>query len=87
LSVYASIFRLLNAACQICAFALDLTGYSKEFMFATSWAFLAAGPIFVLPIIKFWLKDTNMMEVIDSSDGNALQHEHSVVETRFEKKE
>ncbi|KAM6478055.1 major facilitator superfamily domain-containing protein [Trichoderma sp. SZMC 28011] len=38
LSVYASMYRLLNALCQICAFALDLQGYSKEFMFGSSWA-------------------------------------------------
>lgn len=31
-------YRLLNALCQICAFALDLNGYSKEFMFGSSWA-------------------------------------------------
>ena len=31
-------YRLLNALCQIAAFALDLKGYSKEFMFGSSWA-------------------------------------------------
>jgi hypothetical protein len=31
-------FRLLNAACQVCAYSLDLQGYSKELMFGTSWA-------------------------------------------------
>lgn len=31
-------FRLLNAACQVCAYSLDLQSYSKEFMFGTSWA-------------------------------------------------
>lgn len=38
LSVYAAIYRLLNALCQICAFSLDLQGYSIEFMFGSSWA-------------------------------------------------
>lgn len=73
-------YRLLNALCQICAFSLDLNGYSKEFMFGSSWAvsrpfeifeftpadsvqFVAAGPIFVLPIIRYWLKDTNMQSI------------------------
>lgn len=99
LSVYAAIYRLLNALCQICAFALDLQGYPKEFMFGSSWAvsldqclpgnmswwyfsenrnqFTAAGPVFVLPIIKFWLKDTNMqpdMEVDDGVVGREEQH-------------
>ena len=31
-------FRLFSAACQVCSYALDLQGYSKEFMFGTSWA-------------------------------------------------
>ena len=31
-------YRLLNALCQVAAYALDLNHYSKEFMFGTSWA-------------------------------------------------
>ncbi|KAH0531256.1 hypothetical protein TsFJ059_000113 [Trichoderma semiorbis] len=85
LSVYASMYRLLNALCQICAFALDLQGYSKEFMFGSSWAFVAAGPIFVLPIIKYWLKDTNMVENINVIEGNTLGIEEPSVETENKK--
>ena len=38
LSVYAAMYRLLNALCMVAAYALDLQGYSKEFMFGTAWA-------------------------------------------------
>jgi hypothetical protein len=31
--------------------------------------FVAAGPIFVLPIIKYWLKDTNMVQDFEALDG------------------
>ncbi|KAF2096215.1 hypothetical protein NA57DRAFT_43602 [Rhizodiscina lignyota] len=86
LSVYASMFRLLNALCQICAFSLNLNGYSKEFMFGSSWAFVAAGPVFVLPIIKYWLKDTNMGESIEAIEGSAFQVEQPIVETQSEKR-
>ncbi|EXJ90279.1 hypothetical protein A1O1_03378 [Capronia coronata CBS 617.96] len=72
LSVYAAMYRLLNAACQVCAYGLDLNGYSKEFMFGTSWAFVAAGPICVLPILKYWLKDTNMIEAVETIDGSEV---------------
>ncbi|KKY25268.1 hypothetical protein UCRPC4_g01907 [Phaeomoniella chlamydospora] len=85
LSVYAAMYRLLNAACQICAYGLDLQGYSKEFMFGTSWAFVAAGPIFVLPIIKWWLKDTNMVESLDSLDGQEVPTDTANVPTFSEK--
>ncbi|TLD37668.1 putative duf895 domain membrane protein [Venturia nashicola] len=87
LSVFASMYRLLNALCQICAFSLDLSGYSKEFMFGTSWAFLAAGPIFVLPIIKYWLKDTNMaeIEILEVVEGREVQGERIFVASGDEK--
>lgn len=87
-------YRLLNALCQICAFALDLQGYSIEFMFGSSWAvsntspdfasfpvnilkFVAAGPVFVLPIIKFWLKDTNMETSMEVVEGTPVQDTNS----------
>ncbi|KAJ4377629.1 hypothetical protein N0V83_000456 [Neocucurbitaria cava] len=86
LSVFASMYRLLNALCQICAFALDLNGYSKEFMFGTSWAFTAAGPIFVLPIIKYWLKDTNMGDA-HAIEGTVVPEVQTVQGTENEKKD
>ena len=68
-------FRLLNAACQVCAYSLDLQGYSKEFMFGTSWAFVAAGPICILSIIKFWMKESNMVVVVeDTVIDESVQH-------------
>jgi len=68
-------FRLLNSLCQITAYALNLQGYSKEFMFGTSWAFVAAGLICVLPIIKYWMKETNMVVVMEDIVTNgSIQH-------------
>lgn len=37
-------YRLLSGLSQVCAYALDLSGYSKEFMFGTSWAVSAVFP-------------------------------------------
>ncbi|KAI1771448.1 MFS general substrate transporter [Hypoxylon cercidicola] len=86
LSVYASMYRLLNALCQICAFALDLQGYSKEFMFGSSWAFVAAGPVFVLPIIKYWLKDTNMGTSLEVYEGAVVSEPQSDRDNMDEKR-
>ena len=68
-------FRLLNSVCQITTYALNLRGYSKEFMFGTSWAFVAAGPICILPIIIFWMKESNMVVVVeDTVIDESVQH-------------
>lgn len=91
LSVYCAMYRLLNAACQICGYSLDLQGYSKEFMFGSSWAvslllpltwealltlveFVAAGPILMLPIIKWHMKDTNMKQIDEVIEGLDVKH-------------
>ncbi|PMD47380.1 hypothetical protein L207DRAFT_522788 [Hyaloscypha variabilis F] len=75
LSVYTAMFRLLNSVCQITTYALNLRGYSKEFMFGTSWAFVAAGLICILPIIKFWMKESNMVVVVeDTVIDESVQH-------------
>ena len=48
-------------------------------MFGTSWAFVAAGPICVLPIIKYWMKETNMVVVIeDTATDGYVQHSSSL---------
>ncbi|KAF7189746.1 UNC93-like protein [Pseudocercospora fuligena] len=83
LSVYASLYRLLNAACQIAGYSLDLSGYSKEFMFGTAWAFVAAGPICCLPIIKWWMKDTNMEDRVDTIDGIETPAQVIITDTKF----
>ncbi|KAK8221235.1 major facilitator superfamily domain-containing protein [Phyllosticta capitalensis] len=85
LSVYCAMYRLLNAACQICGYSLDLQGYSKEFMFGSSWAFVAAGPILMLPIIKWHMKDTNMKQIDEVIEGLDVKHptnEQEVVEVK-----
>ena len=97
-------YRLLNAACQICAYSLDLQGYSKEFMYGTSWAvshvpfyqgltsyliflkFVSAGPIFVLPIIKYWLKDTNMVQSVEAIEGSEISETKVAAEVPETKK-
>ncbi|EXJ82918.1 hypothetical protein A1O3_06734 [Capronia epimyces CBS 606.96] len=75
IAVYAGIFRVLNSASLLAAYALNLDNYSKEFMFGCSWAFTAAGPVFVLPIIKYWMNDTNMVSAseVDLIDGTAVE--------------
>ncbi|KPI36832.1 UNC93-like protein [Cyphellophora attinorum] len=73
LSVYAALYRLLNALCMVVGYSLDYAKYSKEFMFGASWAFLAFGMLCVLPIIKYWLKDTNM--IVLPEDGAELRDE------------
>ncbi|OAL39951.1 hypothetical protein AYO20_00864 [Fonsecaea nubica] len=72
LSVYAALYRLLNALCMVVGYSLDYTGYSKEFMFGCSWAFLAFGMLSVLPIIRYWLKDTNMIEIPTDSSATEV---------------
>jgi hypothetical protein len=58
-------FRLLNSVCQITTYALNLRG----------WAFVAAGPICILPIIKFWMKESNMVVVVeDTVIDESVQH-------------
>ena len=38
-------------------------------MFGSSWFVQAIGPVFLLPIVKFWMKDTNMV-LLSGLDGN-----------------
>jgi hypothetical protein len=34
-------------------------------MLGTIWAFVDGGPIFALPIFKYWMKETNMIVVLE----------------------
>ena len=47
---------------------------------------MAAGPIFILPIIKYWLKDTNMVEGVQVVEGTAVQTKQAVTETPIDEK-
>jgi hypothetical protein len=47
---------------------------------------VAAGPVFILPIIKYWLKDTNMLGTLEEIEGTAVQTEQQTnVEPQKEK--
>lgn len=39
--------------------------------------FCAAGPIFVLPVLRYWLKDTNMDDGLSVTHGVVVDHQVS----------
>ncbi|KAL5318582.1 hypothetical protein ACEPPN_013644 [Leptodophora sp. 'Broadleaf-Isolate-01'] len=73
LSVYISMFTFWSSAAYIIAYALDYYAISKEFMFGSSWFVQAVGPVFLLPIVMFWMKDTNMVTLEGIVDGQVVE--------------
>ncbi|KAG4434842.1 hypothetical protein IFR05_009681 [Cadophora sp. M221] len=73
LSVYISMFTFWSSAAYIIAYALDYYAISKEFMFGSSWLVQAIGPVFLLPIVMYWMKDTNMVVLEGTFDGQAVE--------------
>ncbi|EXJ84578.1 hypothetical protein A1O3_05248 [Capronia epimyces CBS 606.96] len=89
LSVYFSMFTFWQSACTVCAYALDFRGVSHQFMFGSSWGFLAFGPLCLLPIIKWYMKETNIIKAADLAlDGQDMATDPTataVKETAFVK--
>lgn len=71
--MYISMFTFWSSAAYIIAYALDYYAISKEFMFGSSWFVQAVGPVFLLPIVMFWMKDTNMVTLEGIVDGQVVE--------------
>lgn len=66
-------FTFWSSAAYIIAYALDYYFIFKEFMFGSSWFVQAIGPLFLVPIVMFWMKDTNMVTLDGIVDGDATE--------------
>ncbi|RDW64122.1 hypothetical protein BP5796_10624 [Coleophoma crateriformis] len=73
LSVFISMFTFWSSAAYIIAYALDYYSISKEFMFGSSWFVQAIGPLFLIPIVMFWMKDTCIVDLDVVVEGQAPQ--------------
>jgi len=88
-SVYISMFTFWSSAAYIIAYALDYYFISKEFTFGKSWFVQAIGPIFLILIVMYLTKDTNIVlteeTVVEGSDQMPVP-EKSVVKTETDMK-